>query len=380
MTRYRFSLPKVLVFFAALGVLVWAGSAWRNGMQAMRAPSSEMAGLDKWIVGTYLDLIRNQDVDKPASNDPTQTRFIVEPGSSVLEIGQNLEAQGLVTDGELFRSYVRLNVIGERLQAGAFTLRKNMSIKEIAVALQRAQVKEVTVTIPEGRRLEEVAELLEQQAGVSSGEFLRLARLQAPNFNPEYPFLKGLPDGATLEGYLFPDTYRLPENPTAQDVLQRMLDNFGQKAAPLMEQAQAAGKSPRDLLILASIVEREAVVAAERPVIASAYLNRLKIGQKLDADPTTQYALGFDAKQNKWWRTLTLEDYKFVDPSGYNTYINPVLPPGPIASPGLGSIQAVVAPAETNFTYFLACGGDGTHQFSVTYEEHLGKYAACPPQ
>ena len=114
-------------------------------------------------------------------------------------------------------------------------------------------------------------------------------------------------------------------------------------------------------------------------MIASVYLNRLRICQKLDADPTTQYALGFDSQQNKWWRELTLEDYKYSDPGGYNTYLNPALPPGPIANPGLGSIQSAVAPAQSEYLYFLACpGSGGTHQFSVTYEEHLTKYSACP--
>jgi UPF0755 protein len=109
------------------------------------------------------------------------------------------------------------------------------------------------------------------------------------------------------------------------------------------------------------------------------YLNRLRIGQKLDADPTTQYAMGFDPQQGKWWRTLTLEDYKYADPAGYNTYINPALPPGPIASPGLGSIQASVSPTPSDYLYFLACpNSGGTHQFSLTYEEHLTKYSACP--
>lgn len=379
MTRYRFSLTKLIIFAVALGGLVWGATTWRDRMARMSAPNAQMAGLDRWLVGTYLDLIRSQDVDKPASNDPTQVRFIIDPGETVTEIGQKLEAQGIVADGELFRSYVRFSGQGERIQAGAFTLRKNMSIKEIALALQRAQIAEVTVTIPEGRRIEEVAEILEQQAGVSGSEFLRLARLQEPNFNPDYPFLKDLASGSTLEGYLFPDTYRLPENPSAQDVILRMLDNYGAKAAPILELARAAGSNPRDLLIVASIVEREAVLADERPMIASVYLNRLRIGQKLDADPTTQYALGFDPEQNKWWRTLTLEDYKYVDPSGYNTYINPALPPGPIASPGLGSIQSVVTPAQSNYAYFLACpGGNGSHMFSVTYEEHLTKYNACP--
>jgi UPF0755 protein len=377
--KMKLSGPKLVIFLAALGVLVWAGATWTSRLRAMNSSSSQMTGLDKWLVGTYLDLIRSADVDRPANNDPTPKRFVIEPGMSVQEIGQRLETQGLVTDGDLFRSYVRLNGLGEKIQAGAFSLRSNMSIKEIAIALQRAKINEVVVTIPEGKRLEEVAELLEKEVGVSGSQFMRMARLQDPNFVADYPFLKDLPSEASLEGYLFPDTYRLPENPTAQDVLLRMLDNFGEKASPLLDQAKQEGKNPREILTIASIVEKEAVIPDERPTIASVYLNRGKIGMKLDADPTTQYALGFDPQQNTWWRTLTLDDYKYVDPAGYNTYINPALPPGPVASPGLGSIQAVVQPATTNYYFFVACSGSGgSHQFSVTYEEHLTKYNACP--
>jgi UPF0755 protein len=374
--RMRLSPIKLLFFAAAIGALVWGANTWRARMARMQSQSTEMAELDKWLVGTYVDLIRSQDVDKPASNDPSTVRFIVAPGASVTEIGQQLEVQGLVTDSDLFRSYVRINGIAPRIQAGNFTLRKNMSIKEVAVALQRAQFNEISITIPEGRRIEEVAELVEKQAGVSAAEFLRLVRLQLPDFNPDYPFLKGLPEGATLEGYLFPDTYRLPENPTAQDVILRMLDNFGEKAAPVLANAQ--GKTAHELLTVASIVEREAVIGDERPTIASLYLNRLNIGMPLQADPTVQYAMGYDTDQQKWWRQITQADYQFVDPAGYNTYRSPTLPPGPIASPGLGSIQAVVTPQQTNFIFMVACpNGDGRHAFSVTYEEQLANFAKC---
>ncbi len=377
--QFRFSPLKIFFFVLALGVCVWAAREWRAAMVRMNSASSEMAGLDKWIVGMYLDLIRSQDVDKPASNDPSTVQFTINRGATVVEIAQELERQKLVEDGELFRSYIRLNGLGQKIQAGRFTLRRNMSIREVATALQRAQFKEITVTIPEGRRLEEVAELLEEKAGVSASEFQRLARLQAPNFKPDYPFLKDLPEGATLEGFLFPDTYRLPENPTAQDVLLRMLDNFGQKAAPILDRLNAQGRSPREALIVASIVEREAVLPDERPLIASLYLNRLKIGMPLQADPTVQYAMGYDTEQQKWWRQITQDDYRFEGSNAaYNTYVNPTLPPGPIASPGLGSIQAVVAPAQTEYVFMVACpNGGGAHQFSVTYAEQLANFAKC---
>ncbi len=369
---------KLGVFAVALAALVFAGTMWTQRVRGVGIPDAQrMTGLDRWLIGTYLDLLRSNDLSRPASNDPTPQTFVVEPGESVAEIGRKLQAQGLIDDPELFRLYVRLKGLDATINAGVFTLRPNMNIEQIAFALQRSSAREVQVTIPEGRRREEIAQLLEQQLGLSADEFIRLtSRARAYS----YPFLRGVPTDATLEGYLFPDTYRLPENPTAQDVILRMLDNFGVKAAPLLEQAHEAGRNPHELLTLASIVEREAVIPAERPTIASVFFNRLRVGQPLQADPTTQYALGYQPDQGTWWKKgLTLDDLKFVDPGGYNTYTNPGLPPGPIANPGLSSIQAVLQPAQTDFYYFVAsCNGDGSHQFSVTFQEHQAKL--CPQQ
>jgi UPF0755 protein len=367
----KLSPTKVVIFIVALAALVFAASKLSQQLSNVNASTTRLTSLDKTLIGLYLDLIRNNDLSRPLINDPTPQQFVVEPGESVSEIGSNLQQQGLVRDGQLFRLYVRYNDLDNTINAGTFTLRPNMNIPEIAQTLQRAVAAETQITIPEGRRMEEVAELLEEQLGISADEFLRLAR----RADYDYDFLQDLPEGASLEGYLFPDTYRLPQNPTAQDVLLKMLDNYGARVAPLMAQAQATGRSPRELLTLASIVEREAVVPSERPLIASVYLNRLKIGMALQADPTTQYALGYQPDQQSWWKKgLTIEDLKYADPAGYNTYVSAVLPPGPIASPGLSSIEAVITPAESTYLYFVAnCNQDGSHQFSVTFEEHQSK-------
>ena len=372
--QQKLSPVKLAIFVIALAVLAYGGSTLAQHLRGMSATNTSLGGLDKTLIGLYLDLVRNNDLTRAVSNDPTPQQFVVTPGESVSEIGSNLQQQGLVRDGDLFRLYVRYNGLDSHINAGTFTLRPNMNIQEIAQTLQRALAIETQITIPEGKRMEEVAELLQEQLNINADDFLRLARRADYN----YPFLKDLPDGASLEGYLFPDTYRLPQDPTAQDVLLKMLDNYGEKVQPLMEQAQAAGRSPRDILTLASIVEREAVLPAERPTIANVYMNRLKIGMALQADPTTQYALGYQPDQKTWWKQgLTIDDLKYNDPSGYNTYVTPDLPPGPIASPGLSSIEAVITPAETSYLYFVAsCSKDGSHQFSVTFEEHQSKL--CP--
>lgn len=371
MRRKQLSPLRLTIFLTAVAAVAMAGSLLSQQISGANLENTRLSSLDKTVIGAYLDLIRNNDLRRPVSNDPTPRQFVISPGESVNQIARNLQAAGLVRDADLFRLYVRYYDLDVKINAGIFALRPNMNIPQIARALQRGMAEEIQITIPEGRRLEEVAELLEQQLGISADEFIRLAR----RTNYSYPFLTGLPADASLEGFLFPDTYRLPVNPTALDVLLKMLDNYGQRVAPLMDQFDLGDRTPYQILTIASIVEREAVLAQERPIIASVYLNRLKIGMALQADPTTQYALGYQPDQQTWWkRGLTLEDLRYADPAGYNTYVNPALPPGPIASPGLSSIQAVLQPSQTEYLYFVAnCNQDGGHQFSLTFEEHQSK-------
>jgi UPF0755 protein len=185
-----------------------------------------------------------------------------------------------------------------------------------------------------------------------------------------HPLLADRPPGANLEGYLFPETYRLPAQATPEDLLTRMLETM-QARLPIGWESMAAaqGLSLFEVLTLASIVEREAVVPAERPTIASVYLNRIKEGMYLQADPTVQYAMGYQPDSGLWWKTpVTLEEYQNVN-SPYNTYLYPNLPPGPIASPGASSIMAVLQPAQTTYLFFLGIG-DGSHIFADTFEEH----------
>lgn len=373
MNRRRNPFPRYALFALAMVALVIAIGAWMQRVRSVSAPDGKhMSDFDRWLIGTYIDLVRASDVSRPVSNDSMPRVFVIAPGESVNEIAERLQRQGLIRDATLFRLYVRLRGLDATIRAGTFILRPSMNMEQIALALQRSTANDVQVTIPEGLRREEIADRLEAELGISADAF-RAATSRASAYS--YPFLQGLPSDATLEGFLFPDTYRLPKDPTAQDVVLRMLDNFAVKAAPLLEQAREEGKDPYAVLIVASIVEREAVIPEERPLIASVYWNRLRVGQPLQADPTVQYALGYQPEQGTWWkRNLTLEDLRYVDPAGYNTYVNPALPPGPIANPGRASIEAALRPARTDYYYFVAsCNGDGSHQFSVTFAEHQGK-------
>jgi len=367
-------LLTLLIFFGGVGaagywLLSRRSDASGPGGVSIAAPTN----LEDLFVSFYLDT-RRAELSTPASDDPSAVVFTIEPGESVAQIAARLQSDGLVRDAQLFRLYLRYSKLDSGVEAGQFTLKKTMTIPEIAQALQSGKRDdELTLTVPEGRRLEEVAALVAQQTPISATVFLALAR-DAQLWAAQYPFLADLPPGASLEGYLFPDTYRLPKDVIASDVVARMLANFDRRITPAMRDKLASQKrSLFQAVTLASIVEREAVVAQERPVIAGVYLNRLKAGMALDADPTVQYAMASAEEQAPWWPQLTQEDYRAVK-SPYNTYLNPDLPPGPIANPGLSSLQAAIEPAQTDFYFFRAsCSRDGTHLFSKTLEEHAAK-------
>lgn len=364
------------------GVIIWAHlqAQWADkpaperGMALVRAGSPQpltLETLEDYAIELYLRL-QEPALLRPAGTSKATVRFVVAPGETAAQIADRLEQQGLITNASLFRLYIRHEGIDARLEAGEFELSPSMTMPEIAAALQEARIQEVTLTIPEGLRAEEVAELLQQAEVTDSASFLALVRSgDVPGLDlGEYDFLSDRPAGASLEGYLFPDTYRFPLRAQPAEVLRIFLDNFGRRVTPeLRQEAAARNLSLYSVLTLASIVEREAVRADERPLIASVYLNRLAHNMFLNADPTVQYAMGYQPDTGKWWKSpLTLEEYNNVI-SPYNTYLNPGLPPGPICSPGLSAIEAVIRPAETDYLYFVATG-DGSHAFARTPEEH----------
>ncbi len=339
--------------------------------------------------GAALDVYLAQNEEElylPASVDARPVEFVVEPGAPARVIGQDLLKKGLIRDDLLFEAYVRVNGLTGSLKAGTFTLTPNMTMVEVVDRLRSSRAAGLLVTVPEGWRLEQTADHLAavnafgDTVDGASPQSERYGQLTATGDLSEldashYPFLQERPAGASLEGYLFPDTYELPSDPDATDLIARQLNTFAARALPLITEAQSSGKTTltlHEILTVASIVEREAVVPEERPTIASVYLNRLANGVKLDADPTVQYALGYQPETGQWWKTpVTLEEYSAVD-SPYNTYLNSGLPPGPIASPGLSSIQAVLQPDNHDYLYFVALpDGSGRHVFAATYDEHL---------
>jgi UPF0755 protein len=378
-----------LVPLTALFVVGFAGfsfvSAQLNDVPqapqvALLRPASEApldlspATLETRLLGLYLRM-QNQILETPAGADATPVTFDVSVGDTALAVSDRLKEAGLITDPNLFRLYMRYNGVDQRLATGAFQLASNMTMADIAERLQHApRMEEVTVTIPEGMRAEEVADLLNVKNIMDGEAFLAMVRGGNASASAlgDYSFLPG--GLSSLEGYLFPDTYRLPAGGAPSELLKRMLDNFGQRVTPaVLAPAAQSGRNLAQVMSIASIVEREAMREDERPLIASVYWNRISGacsaetgGAYLQADPTVQYAAGRPGEW--WWKPPSVEAYKDVI-SPYNTYTHPGLPPGPIASPGLSAIKAAANPADTKYCFFVAMG-DGSHVFATTLGQH----------
>ena len=367
----------LIAVVVAVGSVGWFLSRSASGGGGVSLSLCGLSSPDDLLIRFYLDA-RAAELDQMAGSDDTPVAFVVEPGETAVEIADRLKQAGLVSDAELFRRYVQYHGLDAGIEAGDFVLRQTMTIPEIAQALQKGQRPEQVVTIQEGLRLEQVAALVAEQTGIPEDEFLALATDGWRNAGLPFDLLADLPPSATLEGFLFPDTYRLPEDVTALDLLGRMLDTFDRRVAPEMRAAAAnRGLDVYELVTLASIVEREAVIDEERPLIAGVYHNRLESGWFLGACPSVQYVLG---TPDDWWPRFTLEATEVE--SSYNTYRNLGLPPGPICSAGLASLEAAAYPADTDFFFFLAdcTKDDGSHLFAVTEEEHLANYSVCGGQ
>lgn len=383
------NLLKVGTLLLVLGVLggSWIVSSAHLDEQFLAAPQSTTGLIDptanqfslspdnieKQILAFSLRL-REDELYIPAGNNPRPRPFTVVPGEAARFIAARLAAQGFITDADLFNLYLRVTGMERKIEAGNFMLAETMTIPEIAESLQNALFEEALITIPEGMRAEEIAERLSTANVIESDRFLAAVRNpRSLTIFDRYDFLGSLPPDASLEGFLFPDTYRFPVlAATPEQVVRPFLDNFEQRVGVKGLTGGASGLSGRDLITLASIVEREAVQADERPIIAGVYLNRLNNkcpdvgGPYLQADPTVQYARG--TVGNWWWKPQSIEEYKFVQ-SPYNTYLNPGLPPAPISNPGLSAIEATRNPAQTGYCFFVATGEDGRHVFVQTLVE-----------
>jgi UPF0755 protein len=284
-------------------------------------------------------------------------RLVVAPGASADAIARQLHALGLVHHPLVFRALARKRGAGGRLKAGEYLFSGPLSVEGILEALLRGDVVRRDFTIPEGRSLDDVAALVVGE-GLDLQAFLEAARDPAPVRDLD-------PAAGDLEGYLFPDTYDVPQSPEAPRVLvRRMTQRFREVMLPELARVAERGLTVRQVVILASIVELETAQASERPRIAAVFLNRLEKGMPLQTDPSIIYAL---KKAGRWDGNIRKRDLDIDSP--YNTYRRPGLPPGPLGSPGRDAIQAVLEPAETRELYFVS-RNDGTHEFSETLSAH----------
>jgi UPF0755 protein len=298
-------------------------------------------------------------VDVPADPNAKTVDFTVRRGANASQIAADLLSAGLIKSALAFKFVLFESGTENALQTGTYKVSAALSPRDLATLFQKAPGDQVALRIIEGWRLTEVAVAVNKAFPSISAADVTAAAVVGTRNNF---VLSGLDPKTSLEGFLFPDTYFLRPDATADQIIGILLDNFETKAGPALRTAAAARSvAIYDMVKLASIVEREARDRKESPTIAGVYQHRLDIGMKLDADPTIQYAKGT-------WDELSLDDLKLVSP--YNTYLNAGLPPSPIANPGLAALQAAAQPEKTDFLYFVAKGdGTGDHAFAKTLEE-----------
>jgi UPF0755 protein len=297
----------------------------------------------------------------PDSTDAERQAFEIVRGESFRQVASHLEEAGFIRSKAAFRLLGDVRGANRKLKAGYYSLSRSMTAEQVLRELISG-VDQVRLTIPEGWEMRQIADLVESKRLASADQFLAAAAEVAPHL-ALHTWLAALPPGATLEGFLFPDTYSVSGGTLpVQSLIGMMLARFEQVAWQKIKDGNG-NLSAYQIVTLASIVEREAVRPSERPLIAGIYLNRLRIGMKLGADPTVEYVL---RRRQDATHNLTLADVSVDSP--YNTYKYRGLPPGPIANPGLASIEATLAPVRSEYLYFVA-KGDGGHAFSRTYEE-----------
>lgn len=302
-------------------------------------------------VGIFGWLLYRHEMAPVDRQDQSPIEFVIESGESVDQISQRLQEQDLIRRPIFLKYYLKRNNLGNQIQAGDFVLRRSMSLAQIATALTKASSQQIAITLLEGWRIEQVAEHLAtklNQAGIA--------------FDPGV--FMGLPE--VKEGYVFPDTYFLALNTTEAVIAKTIEANFNQKIQPLEAQINDSAYTLDQILVMASIVEREA--RQDRPIVAGILWKRLENDWPLQADATLQYAKGYNAMTNEWW-TPPLAIDKEIE-SAYNTYANLGLPPAPIANPSLDSIQASLSPQTTEYWYYIT-DLQGRMHYAVTYDQHL---------
>lgn len=311
------------------------------------------------VVGAYWVLNYTGSNKDLATGSPYL--ITVEPGMTTADIANLLHKQKLVKTPEAFRLEAKFRGLERDLQAGRYEITAGMSNSEIVEVLSKGQVQRVRFTVPEGFTVVKTAKKIEAEGLGSAEKFIEAAR----NYTP-YPYMETSDPNVIYkaEGFIFPSTYMFDIGMNEKDMLAMMVKEFNTQMNKenIPEEAEKQKMSIRDLVNMAALVEMEAVFKEEQPCIAGVFLRRLEIYMPIQSDTTIQYILGTQKEE------ITIADTRIQNP--YNTYQNPGLPPGPISSPGMSAIKAVLNPEKTEYLYFVA-EKDGHHRFTKTYAEHL---------
>jgi UPF0755 protein len=321
----------------------------------------------------YMRINRESYINVVDSNNNIKVDFIISKGGGSTKVGQDLEKEGFIKSKYYFWYYVWRTKTDTKLQAGTYSLSKNMSIPQMVELFVNGKIKDdkIKLTIPEGSNNNKIIEILRDKKPSLADEFKEIVKckcLNQPNcfcdkFSGKYNFIKNISQGIDLEGYLFPDTYFISESETGTTLVSKLLNNFENKiCGDLKKEILSQDKTIHEIITLASIVEREAREDKDRPVVAGIFFNRLETGHPLQSDATLSYILGTD--KIKYYQ----DDIDKESP--YNTYKNIGLPPGPISNPGLEAIMATTHPTETDYFYFLNDANTGETIFARTFEEH----------
>ncbi len=335
-----------------------------------------------WVILGSPGSISSTGLSLPPSGSQDPVYVTVQKGDNASAIGKRLQGSGVIQSATSFERLAKLTGAERSLAAGEYEFVPGTSVLDALSRIRQGLTAARVVGVPEGMRLEEIAALMEKRGVVKAADFLAAANaLATTGSGIDADLLASRPKSSTLEGYLYPATYSFSRNITANEAVLQMVKALSDRFTPdLRDEAKAQGLTVHQVLTLASIVDREVVLPEERPLIASVYRNRLKQDMPLQADPTVQYAIaarpGSIVEFGYWKKVLSKQDLQFD--SSYNTYVKKGLPPGPISSPGIDSILAVIRPANTTYLYFVA-RNDGSHAFASTFEEHQKNVSRYQP-
>lgn len=317
-------------------------------------------------------------IDSPFAGNADKQIFTVEKGESVASIARKLKESGIISSDIFFKIYAKRSGKQSKIQAGEYNLGADMTIREIVDILAGGKIisKERTVKFIEGWRSREMGQYLEREGIFQSEEFLEVVGFpmvdydieknmpQPFDYSADFELLADKPKNYGLEGYLFPDTYRIYENANIDDIVRKMLANLDKKLkGEMRKEIERQGKSIYEIITMASIIEKEVRSKEDMKIVSGVFWNRIEIGQALESCATLAYILGVDKVR------YSEEDTELE--SLYNTYKFKGLPPGPIANPGIQAIEAAIYPTESDYLYFLSRSDNGETVFSKTYEEHL---------